>query len=107
MDLRDSAPVENGDRRLPLDVPPRVMIAFDQLTSAEQDAVLTALQRLEQAGPTAPSTADATRLAGPDPLYVLRPAPDVRMIVRAAAGEPVEVVDIVRPAALRNFAHAT
>jgi hypothetical protein len=29
-----------------------------------------------------------------------------RVIVRAEPGAPIDVVDIVRPAALRNFAHA-
>ena len=46
------------------------------------------------------------RLAGPEPLYSLRAAPEVRVIVRAEPGAPIQVVDIVRPAALRNFAHA-
>ena len=52
------------------------------------------------------SAAQATRLEGPEPLYVLRPAPGVRVLVRAGAGGLVEVLDIIRPAALRNFAHA-
>jgi hypothetical protein len=92
---------------LPPDAPLRAIIAFDQLTSAEQDAVLMALQALGHLGLQALSSMNATRLEGPEPLYVLHPAPDVRVIVRAGKDESIEVMDIVRPEALRNFAHAT
>jgi len=108
MKLRDRAHTGTSDRQLPQEVPPRVAIAFDQLTDTEQAAVLAALQALERDGAQALSpAAGALRLEGPEPLYVLRPAPDVRVIVRAGAEPPIEVMDIVRPAALRNFAHAT
>jgi len=40
-------------------------------------------------------------------LYVLRPAPDMRVLVRASVGALVEVLDIIGSAALRIFAHAT
>ena len=49
---------------------------------------------------------DGARLPLPEPLYALRAAPDVLVIVRREPGASVEVEDIVRPAALRNFAHA-
>lgn len=91
MEVPGSAAVKNGDQGLPLDVPPRVLIAVDQLTAAEKEAVLATLQLLERDGLQVPSTAEATRLAGPEPPYVLRPAPDVRVLVRAGSGEPVEV----------------
>jgi hypothetical protein len=106
MELRDRAHAGNNDRQLPPDVPPRVLIAFDQLAEEEQAAVLAALQALERDRVQALSPAAGTlRLEGTEPLYVLRPTADVRVIVRA--GTPIEVMDIVRPAALRNFAHAT
>jgi hypothetical protein len=106
MDLPDSTLLRNGAQRLPLDIPPRAMIAFDQLTGGEKDAVLAALQVLERTSTPAPSTADATRLSGSEPLYLLRPAPNVRVIVRAGAGEPIEVLHIVRSSPLRNRAPA-
>jgi hypothetical protein len=108
MELRDREYTGNSDLQLPADAPPRVVIAFDQLTDSEKVAVLAALQALGRNGSQALSpAAGALRLDGLEPLYVLRPAPDVRMIVRAVEGTPIEVMDIVRPAALRNFAHAT
>jgi hypothetical protein len=69
--------------------------------------VTAALRTLERDGLSA-STAPLgiVRLAGSEPLYALRAAPEVRMIVRAEPGAAIEVVDIMRPAALRNFAHA-
>lgn len=98
---------ENGHKRLRADVPQRVIIAFDQLTEEERSKVLAALRTLERDGLQTPSGALAIkRLAGPEPLYSLRAAPEVRVIVRAEPGAPIDVVDIVRPAALRNFAHA-
>ncbi len=89
------------------DVPLRVVIAFDQLTDDEKGAVLGALRVLQRAGlQGASAPLGMQRLAGSDPLYSFRAAPDVQMIVRAEQNAPVEIVDIVRPAALRNFAHA-
>ena len=82
------------------------MIAFDQPADAEKAAVLASLQLLERDSSHLLSTAQATRLERSEPLYVLRPAPDVRVLVRAGAGRLVEVLDIIRPSALRNFAHA-
>ncbi len=46
MELRDGGHTGDGDRQLPPDVPPRVLIAFDQLTVEEQAAVLAALKVL-------------------------------------------------------------
>lgn len=108
MEVQERAHLGNNARQLPSDVPPRVVIAFDQLSEGEQAAVLAALQVLERDGAQALSpAAGVLRLRGPEPLYMLRPAPDVRVMVRAGEGTPLEVLDIVRPAALRNFAHAT
>lgn len=105
MELRDVAEVGSDEGHLPSDASLRAMIAFDQLADVEKAAVLASLQLLEHDGSPLLSTAQATRLEGPEPLYVLRPAPDVRVLVRAGAGGMVEVLDIIRPA-LRNFAHA-
>ena len=107
MELPVSRHSTDGDMRLRADVPQRVIIAFDQLTEGEKSAVLAALHTLARDGLQAPSGTPAiTRLAGPEPLYALRAAPEVRVIVRAEPCAPIDVVDIVRPAALRHFAHA-
>jgi hypothetical protein len=107
MSLLDTTNGTNHNRQLPPDAPLRAIIAFDQLTGDEQDAVLTVLSALEHRGSRALSDAGATRLAGTEPFYVLRPSPDVRVLVRVGEGESILVMDIVRPEALRNFAHAT
>ena len=107
MELPVTRDTTDGDMRLRADVPRRVIIAFDQLTEGEKSAVLATLHTLARDGLPPPSGTPAImRLAGPEPLYSLRAAPEVRVIVRAAPGAPIDVVDIVRPAALRNFAHA-
>jgi hypothetical protein len=107
MELPVTRHTSDGDMRLRADVPQRVIIAFDQLTEGEKSAVLAALHTLARDGLRRPSGTPAmTRLAGPEPLYSLRAAPEVRVIVHAEPDAPIDVVDIVRPAALRNFAHA-
>jgi hypothetical protein len=107
MELPVTRHTTDGDMRLRADVPQRVIIAFDQLTEGEKSAVLAALHTLARDGLQTPSGTPAiTRLAGPEPLYSLCAAPEVRVIVRAEPGAPIDVVDIVRPAALRHVAHA-
>jgi len=89
------------------DMPLHVIIAFDQLTVDEQRAVLMALETLERDGLSgAAASLNLTRLAGARSLYSLPAAPDVRVLIRAEPDAPVEVVDIIRPAALRGFAYA-
>lgn len=87
------------------DVPLRVIIAFDQLTDEERGHVLGALERIGRDGLGAPGL-DVTRLGGPLPLYALRAAPDVIVILHAEPGQAVKVWDIAQPATLESFAHA-
>ncbi len=49
---------------------------------------------------------DGDRLPGPEPVFSLQAAPDLLAFVRRMPGVPVEVFDIMRPAALRAFADA-
>lgn len=92
--------------RLHANVPLRVVIAFDQLTADEKRAVLGALWTLQRGGlQGAPASLGIQMLAGPEPLYSFRAAPEVQVIVRVEPDASVGIVDIVRPAALRNFAH--
>ncbi len=49
---------------------------------------------------------DVTRLGGSLPLYALRAAPNVIVILHAEPGQAVEVWDIAQPATLDSFAHA-
>jgi hypothetical protein len=107
MELPITRHTTEGDMRLRADVPQRVIIAFEQLTEGEKSAVLAALHTLARDGlQTASGTLAITRLAGPEALYSLRAVPEVRVIVHAEPGAPINVVDIVRPAALQNFAPA-
>jgi hypothetical protein len=89
----------DDEARLIADLPAHVVAALDHLTLAEHTGVRTALDaftRQERAGEAIP---------GPDPLYVLWAAPEVRLIVHRAGPEArVEVEDIARPAKLRTFA---
>ncbi len=100
METLQSQQQGNGHKPLVAELPGRVILAFDHLTSKEQEGVLSTVQTFAR-GET-----DGTRLASPEPLYMLRATPDVLVIVRREAGQPIEIEDIVRPATLRNFANA-
>ena len=90
-----------------LEVPNRVLIAFDQLSQDERTKVIDALRSLARYGlSNAPVGLNVQRLAGTEPLYAVRATPDLCVIVRYEDDGPIEVVDILRPAALRNFANA-
>lgn len=80
----------------------RALTAFDQLPPEEQAAVAAAFARLERQGAAAQGDALA-RLPAEADLYLLRVAPEVRAILRLAPQQPVEVLEIVRPAFLRLF----
>ncbi len=83
----------------------RAAIAFDQLKEDEKQRVLDVLGRIEREGVDAPGL-DVTKRGGLPPLYFLRAAPDVIVILRAEPGQPIEVRDIVQPATLESFAHS-
>lgn len=91
---------DNGHQPLVAELPGQVIVALDHLTGEEREGVLDAVHAFAR------NEKDGARLPLPEPLYVLRAAPEVLVIVRRESGAPVEVEDIVRPAALRNFAHA-
>ena len=95
----------DGDAHLRADVPLGVIIAVDQLTDEERRHVLRALERIERDGLSAAGL-DVTRLGGSLPLYALRAAPNVVVILHAQPGHAVEVWDIAQPATLESFAHA-
>ena len=46
------------------------------------------------------------RLTGPEPLFTLQAAPELLVFVRREPGVPIEVFDIMRPAAVHAFADA-
>ncbi len=46
---------------------------------------------------------EASRVPGMELLYALRAVPDILVFVRKTAGEPIEPVDIMRPAGLRTL----
>lgn len=105
MEARQERQEENEQDFPHANPPGRVIIAYDQLTLEEKERVRKALRILENEGLTASPQLGIKRLAGPEPLYALSAAPEVTVIVRMEPGTPVEVMDIVRPDTLRNFAH--
>ena len=105
MELLVSQATANESGNLHTSAPPRVIVAFDQLTDEEQRQVLAALERVEREGLGA-AERDLTRLGGALPLYALRAAPSVVVILRAESGQAVEVWDIIQPATLEGFARA-
>lgn len=105
MELTIGRQERDGFRRLRADVPNRVVVAFDQLTGDEQQSVLDTIEKIERVGLDT-TQLDAQRLGGPTPLYAIRTAPDVIVIIQVEQDGPVEVRDIVQPATLESFAHA-
>lgn len=90
---------EHGHDQFVADLPTQVIMALDHLTSEEQEGVFAAVQAFTR------HEKDGARLPLPEPLYALRAAPEVLVIVRGEPGTAVEIEDIVRPAALRHFTH--
>ena len=81
-------------------LPARVLFALDSLDPSEQEAVRAALHDLAQG-----DSADRRlrRLAGDEPIYIVRAAPQVRLFVRLVSQAPVEVLDLVRPETLEKM----
>lgn len=84
-------------------LPSRVLAALDQLDEAEQAAVRRALDELRHLPPGEPDELRLRRIAGAEPIYTLRAAPQVLIFVRLDPDGPVEVVEIVRPETLRRM----
>ena len=100
MDAIASQPQGAEVTDLVAELPGRVIVALDHLTKEEQSLVHAAAQafaRHELAG---------ARLPAPEPLFLVRAAPHVLLIVRQEPGVPVVVEDIVRPATWHTLAHA-
>lgn len=77
-----------------------VLMALDHLTAEERAEVDAAV--LAFAG----QTLTGTRIPGQEPIYLLPAAPEVQVIVLREPGAPIQIIDIVRPATLRNLTHA-
>ena len=83
------------------ELPPHVVAALDHLSHAERDGVLAAISAFAR------HEREGVAIPGPEPLYLLWAAPELRVIARRASLDgPVEVEDVVRPATLRAFAAA-
>jgi hypothetical protein len=81
----------------------RALAAFNQLTDDEQTQVLATLAALLDAPAVQWPAAQATRLPGAVPLYLVRVNDSLRIIVRVDDGQEPEVVDIVRHETLQFF----
>jgi hypothetical protein len=93
-------PYRDGSAHLVGDLPGRVIVALDHLTAKERAAVYDTAQAFAR------QEIDGTRLPDAEPLFILRAAPDVLILVRREPGMPVTLEDIVRPATWQNLAHA-
>ena len=83
---------------------PSSSAALNQLPGDEQAQVLERLASLADR-PAAQWPADlAKRLPGGESLYLVRVNDSLRAIVRAAEGQPPEVMDVVRHETLESFA---
>jgi hypothetical protein len=83
----------------------RAFTALNQLAGDEQAQVLETLAALADT-PAAQWPAQAKRLPGDQPLYLVPVNDSLRVIVRAADGQEPEVMDIVRHETLESFTKA-
>src|SRR5918992_457319 len=75
-------------------VPSQVLAALDQLDDEERASVFAALQLLQRSHLGDLPMPWIKRLAVEEPVYLVRAAPHVSVIVRLAEQAPVEVVEI-------------
>jgi len=84
-------------------IPSVVLAALDQLAAEEQAAVRQALDELRHLPVDEPRDPRLHRIAGDEPIYTLRVAPQVLLLVRLDPVGPIEVIEIVRPETLRRM----
>jgi hypothetical protein len=97
-------PADRANEAVAPDMSSHATIAYDQLTPNEQRQIRDALESLTSTGLLkAAASLEVTPLRGPEPLYAIRPAPTLLVVVRATPGTPLEVVDILRPAMFDNL----
>jgi len=82
----------------------RAFMALNQLPADEQAKVLETLARLFDSPADQWPAAQAKRLSGEPPLYLVRIDDSLRAIVSSAEGQEPEVMDIVRRETLEFFA---
>lgn len=82
----------------------RALMALNQLAADEQAQVLERLNHLVETPPIQWTAAEAKRLPGEPPLYLVRVDDSLRAMVQAANGHEPEVMDIVRRETLEFFA---
>jgi hypothetical protein len=86
-----------------LEVPDRVGEGLDQLDRMERSAALTALWEVQRRGERGLGDQAKRVEARGTVLYVLRPTPEVRVILRPMTPARVRVVEIVRADTLKMF----
>ncbi len=77
----------------------RAMMTLQQLPEDEQAAVR---ERLATLGDV--PSAGIKKIAADQPLYLLRINDNLRVILRAVAGQPPEILEVVRQETLESFA---
>jgi hypothetical protein len=75
-----------------------------QLPDSERQNVLAAVEKLRKLEPAQWPSETVVRLLGPDPLYLLRVPPDLRVFLRQAGPNEIEIEDVVREGLLETLA---
>ena len=81
----------------------RAMLAFDELTTSERNALEEKIAPLTDLPPDQWSSAGVVRLDTPQPLYLLRIDDSLRALLRPGSGGQPEIVDFVRHETLELF----
>ena len=81
------------------------LTAMDGLPDADRQRLLVAVERLQDTDPADWPADDVVRLPDPNPLYLLRLAPDYRVILGRTTTNELEIRDIFRAEALRFWLH--
>jgi hypothetical protein len=82
-------------------LPSRVILALDHFSADERAAVDRVVRAF------AHGDAAATRVQDSEPFYLLRATPNLLVIVRHEAGQPVAIEDVVTQEGWDRLAHAS
>src|SRR5262245_285058 len=84
----------------------RAMMALDALSPSERSKVIDRVNLLQNPDARNYVRANSIRLKLPEPMYMMRANPKIRILYRRN-GDEVEVLDIVRKGTLDTFAKRT
>jgi hypothetical protein len=91
-------------------IPPQILVALDAVEPEERAKVVQAISELRDLSPDSQSRYELERLSPEDNLYLAKPTPDIRLILRidriddAKRVADVKFLDVLRQETLDKYA---